>query len=76
MVEGKVVNQWLQCNMQEYCCHFLKVGDESMSETRFWTTEKGNLTHLSYIFRKPEPLGIDFKTVSFYVTGALISIEF
>ena len=42
---------------------FLKVGDESMSEIRFRTTAKGNLPHLSYIFRKPEPLSTNFKTV-------------
>ena len=36
---------------------FFKVGDESMSAIRFRTTAKGNLPHLSYIFRKPDPLG-------------------
>ena len=55
---------------------FLKAGDESMSAIRFWTTEKGNLPHLSYIFRKPEPLGTDFNTVACSVTGALLCIEF
>ena len=53
---------------------FLKVGDESMSAIRFRTTAKGNLPHLSYILRKPEPLGTEFNTVAFSVTGALISI--
>ena len=43
---------------------FLKVGDESMSAIRFRTTAKGNLPHLSYIFRKPEPLGTEFKTIA------------
>ena len=28
----------------------MKVGGESMNEIRFWTTEKGDLSHLSYIF--------------------------
>ena len=54
---------------------FLKVGDESMSAIRFRTTAKGNLSHLSYIFRKPEPLGADFKTVACSVTGALLFIK-
>ena len=54
----------------------LKFGDESMSEIRFWTTEKGNLPHLYYIFRKPEPLGTEFKTVASSVTGAFLFIEF
>ena len=61
--------------MQEYCSQFLKVGDESMSAIRFRTTAKGNLLHLSYIFRKPDPLGTKFKTVACSVTGALLFIE-
>ena len=54
---------------------FLKVGDESMSAIRFRTTAKGNLPHLSYIFRKTEPLGTEFNTVACSVTGAFILIE-
>ena len=54
---------------------FLKVGDESMSAIRFRTTAKGNLPHLSYTFRKPEPIVTEFKTVACYVTGALLFIE-
>ena len=46
-----------------------------MRTIRFRTTEKGNLPHLSYIFRTPEPLGGEFKTVSCYVTGVLLLIE-
>ena len=53
----------------------MKVVDESMSKIRFRTTEKGNLPHLSYIFRKPEPLSNEFKTVACSVTGALLFIE-
>ena len=54
---------------------FLKVGGESMSAICFWTAEKGNLPHLYDIFRKPEPLSIEFKTFACSVTGALIFIE-
>ena len=46
-----------------------------ISAIRFRTTAKGNLPHLSYIFRKPEPLGTNFKTFACYVTGALLFIE-
>ena len=48
---------------------YLKVGDDSMSAIRFWTTAKWDLPHLSYIFRNPEPLGTDFNTVACYVTA-------
>ena len=53
---------------------FLKVGDESISAIRFQTTEKGNLPHLYYIFRKPEPLGTDFNKFDCSVTGSLLLI--
>ena len=54
---------------------YLNVGDESMSAIHFLTMANRNLPHLSYIFRKPKPLGTEFKTVACYVTGALIFIE-
>ena len=54
---------------------FLKVGDESMSAIRLRTTAKGNLPHLSYIFRKPEPLSTEFETVACSATGALLFIK-
>ena len=54
---------------------FMKVGDESMSEIRFRTTAKGSLLHLSYIFRKIEPLGTEFNTVACYVIGSFLFIE-
>ena len=53
----------------------LKFGDESTSAISFRTTAKGNLNHLYYIFHKPEPLGIEFKTVTRSVTGVLLFIE-
>ena len=55
---------------------FLKVGDESISAIRFWTTAKRKFPHLSYICRKLEPLGTEFKTVDCYVIGDLLFIEF
>ena len=42
---------------------------------RFWTTAKGDLTHLSYIFRNLDTLGIEFKTVICSLTGDLLLIE-
>ena len=54
---------------------FIKVGDDSMSEICFRTTEKWNLPHLHYIFCKTEPLGTEFKTVACSVTGAFLLIE-
>ena len=53
---------------------YLKVGYESMSASCFCTTSKENLPNLSYIFRNPEPLGIEFKTVAYYITGSFLLI--
>ena len=53
----------------------LKIGDESMSAIRFWTTTKGNLHHLYYIFLNMEPLGEEFKKVSCPFTVDLLFFE-
>ena len=46
-----------------------------MSAIKFRTMLKGKLPDLSYIFRKLEPLGTEFKTVACYVIGSLIFLE-
>ena len=53
---------------------YLKVGDESMSVIRFWNTENRNLPPFSYIFQNPEPLGKEFNTVAYSITGDLLLI--
>lgn len=52
-----------------------KVFDESMSAFRPQTTPTGNLPHISYVERKPEPLGTEFKTVCCSKTGIMLSLE-
>ena len=54
---------------------YLKFRDDSTSVIQFHTTLKGDLPQFSYILRKPEPLGTEFKTVACSITGALISLE-
>ena len=75
--EDKVIYEWwreklLTGGLNEACknidASYLKVGDESTNAIRFRTTSKGNLPHLSYIFRKPEPLESEFNTVAYSVT--------
>ena len=41
-----------------------KVMDETMSAFFSDTRKTGNLPHLSYVMRKPEPLGTEFKTMA------------
>ena len=75
MMEVKFLIDGLNEACNNISASYMKVGDESMSAIRFWTTAKGNLPHLSYIFRKPEQLGTYFKTVTCYVTTDLLLIE-
>ena len=69
---GKLLIYGFNAACNNIAASFMKVGDESMSEIRFWTTTKGNLPHLSYILHKPEPLWTEFKKVAFSVTGDLL----
>ena len=84
MEADKAIYEWWRANLLIYgfnmACNniaasFLKVWNESMSALRFQKTAKGNLPHLSYILRKTDPLGTEFKTVACSVTGALLFIE-
>ena len=39
------------------------------------TTKTGGLPHLSFILRKPEPLGTEFKVICCGVTGIMLHLE-
>ena len=82
--EDKATDEWwrehfLIDGFNESCKNivdsYLKVVDDYMHAIRFCTTAKGNLPHLSYIFRKTYPLGTELNTVSCSVTGSLLFIE-
>ena len=51
------------------------VFDESMSSYMPRTTKTGTLPNLSYVARKPEPLGTEFKNIVDGVTGVLLWLE-
>ena len=53
----------------------VKVLDESMSAWCSRTSKNGGLPNISYIIRKPEPLGTEFKTVCCQLTGVMIWLE-
>ena len=46
-----------------------------MSEIRFCTTPKGDLTHYSYNFRKPEPFGTEMKNVARLRLGTILNLD-
>ena len=52
-----------------------KVFDESMSAWCHQSTKAGGLPNLSFIMRKPEPLGTEFKVVCCSVTGMALWIK-
>ena len=54
---------------------YVKVLDESMSAFRPRTTKTGGLPNLTWMIRKPEPLGTEFKTVCCSITGVMIFME-
>ena len=54
---------------------WVKSLDESMSAWRPRTSKNGGLPNISYIIRKPEPLGTEFKTVCCPVSGVMIRME-
>jgi hypothetical protein len=52
-----------------------KVLDETMSAYRPRTSKTGGWPNISFILRKPEPLGTEFKTIACTKTGKLPSYD-
>ena len=69
------IHEFEQSRSEVICGSGIFVFDESMSAFRPRTTKNGNLPHLSWIMRKPEPLGTEFKSVSEAVTGVMMALE-
>jgi hypothetical protein len=60
-------------NRQEWVAASVrKVLDESMSAFRPRTSKTGGFPNISYILRKPEPLGTEFKVIACAVTSELL----
>ena len=49
--------------------------DESMTAWKPRTSKTGGLPNISYIMRKPEPLGIEWKVTCCTVTGIILKLE-
>jgi hypothetical protein len=69
MVDGFNANRhaWVAASVR-------KVLDESMSAYRPLTSKTGGFPHLSFILRKPESLGTEFKTIACVVTGTYVAV--
>ena len=70
-----LVNDFNEVVARNYSESNQKCFDESMSPWRPRTSKKGNLPHLSYIMRKPKPLGTEFKSVGCAATGVMLHLE-
>jgi hypothetical protein len=83
--ELKETDPWWQISLMEkqfnenrknkVMSSFEKVLDELMSAFRPQTRKTGDLPNLSFIPRKPEPLGAEFKCICCAITGIMIWIE-
>ncbi|CAB9527834.1 unknown protein [Seminavis robusta] len=74
MVRG-ILNGYNDKRARVIAASIRKIMDESMSAYKPQTTKTGNIPHLSYIDRKPEPLGTELKTVACSKTGVIIYAE-
>jgi hypothetical protein len=54
---------------------FWDILDESMSSYRPRTTTTSSLPNISFIFRKPEPLGMEFKCAACPIIGTMKCLE-
>lgn len=61
---GYLVHGFNMNRQQTVASSRVKTLDESMSAFRPQTTKTGNLPNISFILRKPEPLGTELKTVA------------
>ena len=46
-----------------------------METIQLWSIPRGEITHYSFIFRNPEPLGKEFKNISIPNLGAALFLH-
>ena len=69
------VNSFNAIRKERCISSYLKVFDESMSAWRPRTSKTGGLPNISFILRKPEPLGTEFKNICCGETGIMQCLE-
>ena len=72
---SKFVGEFNKNRFAQVASSRIKVLDESMSAWRPRKDKTGGLPNISYIKRKPEPLGTEFKTVACGMSGIMLFIE-
>jgi hypothetical protein len=71
---GLLVDGFNENRNRTIAASFMKLLDELMSAFVLQTTALGGLPHLSYIYRKPKPLGTEGKVEACGETGELICL--
>jgi Transposase IS4 len=72
---SEAVNLYNENRARRIITSMVLVLDESMSAFRPQTKKAGNLPHISYVERKPEDLGTEFKVVADSVIGCCLYLE-
>ena len=72
---SSAVNEFNKIRKQNITSSYKKILDEIMSAWRPQTSKNGGLLNISYIIRKPEPLGTEFKTVYCLMTSVMMYME-
>ena len=69
------VNDFNKIRNEYVASSWIKVFDELMSAWQLYTSKNSGLPNISYIIRKPEPLGTEFKTTCCPVIGIITRME-
>lgn len=70
-----IINEYNENRKSNIAAGAIKVLDESMSAWHPQTTKTGRLPHISFIIRKPEPLGTEFKVIASPALNVGLAIE-
>jgi hypothetical protein len=74
-----MLSKWVRefnANRREMvCASYIKVHDETMCAWKPRKNKTGGLPNISFIFRKPEPLGTEFKSGCCPETGIMLFLE-
>ena len=72
---GGMIRDFNNNRRQFVAAHQWKVLDELISAFQLRTRKTGNLPNISYIIRKPRPLGTKFKCAGCPETGVILGLE-
>jgi hypothetical protein len=72
---SKLVAQFNANRKENVAASYCKLHDESMSAWRPRKNKTGGLPNISFILRKPEPLGTEFKSGCCSETGIMLFLE-